>query len=84
MEEPGELNWDEALGDHPFLIIRPTRLFHCLECSPWMMLALLRDAWTWQAQLGAGWEREKAADVATWPSLPQPRVGWEWAINLMS
>lgn len=34
----------------------------------------------------AGWGGwgEKAADAATWLSLPQPRVGWEWTINLKS
>lgn len=42
------------------------------------------DAWIWRARLGVLWEGEKAADVATWPSLPQPPVGWEWAINLKS
>lgn len=41
-------------------------------------------AWMWRARLGVGWESEEAADAATWPPLPQPPVGWEWAINLKS
>lgn len=52
---------------------------------PWPgVFSVDEGAWMWQARLGAGREDEKAADAATWPSLPQPRVWWEWAINLKS
>ena len=80
--EPGKLNWNRAIGVPPFPFHKPTHLFCCLECSPWMTLASLRTQHDCGRTGWVGWEGEKAADAATWPLLPQPRVGWEWAVNL--